>query len=228
MDESKIATTDSVTLIGEVHHSTESAERIQETLDEKQPDLVALELDRKRFDRLRDTHVDLDMDETVVDFAGMYLAYKWGIDNDVEIALVDQEMTETLYDIKESISKETILEEIRGKINNFDKIIDKIKKARSYDNREELLEDMISKYEEKQYDNIEGSPLQEKGLLEKRDQVIAGHLHWLRENREYEQICAVLGLMHLSGVIEYLENPDQIPDEFVTEPEIFNYSVVQL
>ncbi len=45
--------TGSVTLVGTAHVSTESAERVQETIDEADPDVVAVELDEARYQQFR-------------------------------------------------------------------------------------------------------------------------------------------------------------------------------
>lgn len=58
------------------------------------------------------------------------------------------------------------------------------------------------------------------------DEVMAGHLQALIDIEGIETIVAAVGIPHLTGVLDRLADPDQIPEEVVTVPPTANYFTI--
>lgn len=55
-----------------------------------------------------------------------------------------------------------------------------------------------------------------ENLLYERNRVMAGHITWLQE--QGHSIIAVMGRMHVPGIESHLQNPSQIPRQYIKEP----------
>ncbi|WP_133412155.1 TraB/GumN family protein [Halalkaliarchaeum desulfuricum] len=60
-------------------------------------------------------------------------------------------------------------------------------------------------------------------VLAERDAVMAGHLHALVSDEDIDTIVAMVGVQHLTGVVDLLRTPSEIPDDFVEIPPLAHY-----
>ncbi len=60
-------------------------------------------------------------------------------------------------------------------------------------------------------------------VLADRDAVMAGHLHALISDEDIDTIVAAVGVQHLTGVVDLLSNPSEIPDELIEVPPLAHY-----
>ena len=60
-------------------------------------------------------------------------------------------------------------------------------------------------------------------VLAERDAVMAGHLHALADHEEIETIVAAVGVQHLTGVVDMLSAPTEIPDDLIEIPPLAHY-----
>lgn len=60
-------------------------------------------------------------------------------------------------------------------------------------------------------------------VLAERDAVMAGHLHALANDEDIGTIIAVVGVQHLTGVIDLLRTPSEIPTDLVEIPPLAHY-----
>ncbi|MGM0590241.1 MAG: hypothetical protein ACQETI_01205 [Halobacteriota archaeon] len=70
------------------------------------------------------------------------------------------------------------------------------------------------------------NPSAYKQVIARRDVVMAGHLRALIENETVETLIAVVGMQHVTGVIDWLAAPSQIPDTLVTTPPWSDYLTI--
>ena len=63
-------------------------------------------------------------------------------------------------------------------------------------------------------------------VIARRDVVMAGHLRALIENETVDTLIAAVGMQHVTGVINWLATPSQIPDILVTTPPWSDYSTI--
>lgn len=56
-----------------------------------------------------------------------------------------------------------------------------------------------------------------------RDEVMAGHLHALKQAAEFETVVAAVGIQHLTGVLDRLADPSRIPAQRIERPPIASY-----
>lgn len=132
-----------VTLIGSVHVSRETRERVVETIESKQPDVVAIELDRERlgtlFERasegehneegndmirnlLRKQQEQMLGDEDVLPSgeADMLPAVNMGVSQGARVALIDMPFNEVKEDIKSDIGIDVLEDAFRDLRENPD------------------------------------------------------------------------------------------------------------
>lgn len=64
-----------------------------------------------------------------------------------------------------------------------------------------------------------------RDVLSQRDDAMAGHLHALRESSQFKSIVAVVGLQHLTGILDRLRDPDRIPKEDKELPPVREYQI---
>lgn len=79
----------------------------------------------------------------------------------------------------------------------------------------------------KQFEPLENlAPEFVNALIDERDKYMSGRLHWLRKNG-YD-VVSVMGRGHIEGVYYYLSNPNEIPTEYVTEPDWYGYEEITI
>lgn len=60
-------------------------------------------------------------------------------------------------------------------------------------------------------------------VLADRDAVMAGHLHALSSDEDINTIVAAVGVQHLTGVLDLLQTPSEIPDDCIEIPPLAHY-----
>lgn len=257
----------SVRLVGTVHVSKETRNRVVDTVQEERPDVVAIELDEDRlfemFKRgadvvggeaeqqdtggfgLRDLirkqqEKQFDTDDVLKPGeADMIPAVDEAVSLRKEVALIDMSVDQLKANVKENAYDDGSLDlEILDK--SFGEVTDALKGfVRSRSEIADKVQDegigaVVEHLENASLDEVKGQmdPLREiapeviEALIDERDRYMAGRLHWLRQNG-YDAV-GVMGRGHLQGVYEYLQNPSEIPDQYVVEPDWYEYETIEI
>jgi pheromone shutdown-related protein TraB len=223
----------SVEVVGTAHVSSDSVEEVRETVADRQPDVVAVELDEGRFRQLKGEApedlepADLLGGNTVFQFlaywmlsyvqsrlgerfdiepgADMLAAVETAEEHGSDVALVDREIQTT---IQRFWARMTVLEKL--------KLVGSLALATvgiGFGEEQEELEmedltdaDVVSAMLE---ELRRFSPGGAEALIDERDAYIAGELVALRE--QGLDVVAVVGAGHEAGIREHLENPRTLP-----------------
>jgi len=192
-----------VTIVGTAHVSERSAREARETIRDEDPDYVAVELDPRRFDSVRDRDDEGyggDMAAAVDE------AERLGI----PVVLIDRDVRSTVRRFWRELP---ILERLK----TVGALIASLFGFGGADPEE--LERAIERGEASRYvDELrEFSPTGARVLIDERDAYMAGRLLELDGT-----VVAVVGAGHRQGIRGYLDNPDEIPeapDEGSVEPD---------
>lgn len=225
-----------ITLVPSVHVSTRHRRRVRETIREANPDLVAVELDERRFERLergaqqelwalaRDmppassvTYAALQsIQRTVVRLSGldpgetdMVAGIETAAELDTEIALIDEPIEDIFADLATRVGLSTIPKLLLGS------------QVMGLDDPAQPLEQLPSIHEIESGDDVQ--PLIEQMercvpeikevLIDQRDRAMAHRLHQLR--RSGHHVVAVIGVGHHNGIqriLAELDREDTAPD----------------
>jgi pheromone shutdown protein TraB len=256
-----------VRLVGTVHVSKETRDRVQETVNEEQSDVVAIELDNDRLTEMFKRGADVvggEVEDTSDGFglrdlirkqqqnqfdgdnvlqpgeADMIPAVEEGINIGSNIALIDMSVDELKSNVKDNAFDETgsldleILDKSFGELKQAVKSFAGSRSDLAEKAKEDGMGAVVEHMENASLDEVQEqmdpmrnlAPEVIEALIDERDMHMAGRLHWLRQNG-YD-VTAVMGRGHLQGVYNHLQNPDQIPEEYVTEPDFYQYSKVQI
>ncbi|MDR2874106.1 MAG: TraB family protein [Methanobrevibacter sp.] len=218
-------------IIGTAHVSKESVEEVKGAIYEQNPEVVAIELDYNRYVRLmqekngikqeksisateiiKGKQVGVFLTSTILSFfqsrIGAELDIKPGSEmiaaidaaNDIEakIALIDRDINITL---KRAINQMGFLEKAKFILS----IILSMFKKDEIDNiedlkKEETLEEVMQYFKEV-------SPSAFKVLVQERDAYLTRSILEIEE----DNIIAVVGAGHKKGIIQYLDQPNEIP-----------------
>ena len=219
-----------LTIIGTAHVSANSVEEVKNTIYEQHPEIVAIELDRGRYTRLKNEMMGIEEDDTISvskiikeekgytpDFLiprdkgiacfdadklnGDIHYRKWQTgDLEIPIALIDREINTTL---QRALNKMGFVEKLKFAFSLLTSIF-------SSDE-----EDEIDIEELKNPDNLDElmeffkdeSPKVYEVLVQERDAYLAGNI--LRIPQDH--VIAVVGAGHKPGINRYLDNPETIP-----------------
>jgi pheromone shutdown protein TraB len=256
-----------VRLVGTVHVSKQTRERVQDTVEEEQPDVVAIELDNDRLTDMFKRGADVvggDAEDSSGGFslrdlirkqqqgqfdgddvlqpgeADMIPAVEEGIDYGSEVALIDMSVEELKSNVKENAFDDSgsldleILDKSFGELKQAVKSFAGSRSDLAEKAKEDGMGAVVEHMENASLDEVQEqmdpmrnlAPEVIEALIDERDMHMAGRIHWLRENG-YD-VTAVMGRGHLQGVYNHLENPSQIPEEYVTEPDFYEYNKVQI
>lgn len=231
---SVILNRDYLTIIGTAHVSDESVEEVKDAIYEQQPDVVAIELDKGRYTRIRNEMAGIEEDDSISvtqiikdDKIGVFLAstllgyFQSKIGEDVDVkpgsemvgaieAAEDLGIPIALIDrdinvtLQRALNKMTLKEKVSFL---WDSIVSIFKK--------DELEDEIDIEELKNPENLdeimemfnEISPGAYEVLVKERDAYLAGNIM----NLPQEKIVAVVGAGHKPGIYRYLDNPETLP-----------------
>ena len=223
-----------LTIIGTAHVSEESVNEVKDTIYEQHPDVVAIELDRGRYIKLKKQMAGIEEDETIsvsqiirenkvgLFFTSTLLGYfqsKIGADLDVAPgsemigaieACEDLEIPIALIDREISTTLQRALNKM-GVIEKSKFLFGLIASVFGFGDEED-----IDVEELKNPENIDDlmemfkdeAPSVHEVLVHERDAYLAGRIMQLPQDR----IIAVVGAGHKPGIEKYLDNPETLPD----------------
>ena len=224
----------SVELVGTAHVSADSVEEVERTIEERRPDVVAVELDEDRFRQLKgEAPEDLEPGDliggnTVFQFLAYwmlsYVQTRLGKKFDIEPGADMLAAVETAEGF--GIDVALVDRDIQTTIQRFWRrmtLIEKLKMVGSL-----LLGTIGLQFGESEVDDLEMEDLTDadvvtvlleefrafspggaEALIDERDAYIAHNLVALRE-QGYD-VVAVIGAGHEPGIRNYLEHPEQLP-----------------
>ncbi len=224
-----------VHVVGTAHVSEKSVDDVERAIEEHDPDVVAVELDEKRYKSIRgDTPDDLSPKdllegnkpfELLIYWLLSYLQTKMGDRFGIEpgadmlaaisaaeerglpIALVDRDINVTVARLWSKMSFWEKLKFVGGLIAGIAGLGMKKEGEDAIDVDEMMEGDMV----EILIDEFrEFSPRGAEALIDERDAYIAANLVALRE--QGYSVVAVVGAGHRAGIQRYLDAPDTIPD----------------
>lgn len=222
-----------LTIIGTAHVSANSVEEVKNTIYEQHPEIVAIELDRERYTRLKNEMIGIEEDDTISvskiikeEKVGLFLAttilsyFQSKIGEDVDVkpgsemigaieAAEDLEIPIALIDREIN----TTLQRALNKMGFVEKLKFGFSLLTSIFSSDE--EDEIDIEELKNPDNLDElmeffkdeSPKVYEVLVQERDAYLAGNI--LRIPQDH--VIAVVGAGHKPGINRYLDNPETIP-----------------
>lgn len=189
-----------VTIVGTAHVSEKSALDVRETIRDEEPDYVAVELDPRRYEKVKESNGPYGGD--------MAAAVKEAEERGIPVVLIDREIGITLRRFWEELSFFERVKTVGALVAGFFGFggveVEEIDRA--------IEEDSVDGYVEELRDF---SPSGARVLIDERDAYMASRLSELNG-----KVVAVVGAGHEEGLREHLENPDKIPDvpgELVTD-----------
>jgi len=223
-----------VVLVGTSHVSEKSVEEVERVIDEEEPDIVAVELDEKRYKSIKgDGPDDIDAKdlikgnkpfELLVYWLLSYLQTKMGDrfgiepgaemmaavdaaeEREIPIALVDRDINVTVARLWAKMSFWEKLKFVGALIAGVAGLGGS--REMTEEEMDELVEgDMVETLIEEFRDF---SPRGAEALIDERDAYIAANLVGLREANK--KVVAVIGAGHRAGIEEYLAAPETLPD----------------
>ncbi len=220
---------DNIILIGTAHISADSVKEVSETIEKIKPDVVAVELCKRRYDGL--TQKDKWENTSVADLLKSNNAYfflaqtflaaiqrqlgkEYGVEpgsemiaaireaekRNIPVALVDRDIAVTL---KRAWRKMGFREKTRL-LWEFLKVLVGFdeEQQKELDLKEMMNQDVISAMMEELKDI---APSATEVLIDERDAYIAKKI---KEESDKGSVVAVVGAGHLKGIKKHLENPD--------------------
>ncbi len=222
-----------LTIIGTAHVSANSVEEVKDAIYEQQPDVVAIELDKGRYTRLKEEMAGIERDDTIsvtqiikdnkvgLFFTTTLLSYfqsKVGQDVDVKPgaemvgaieACEDLEIPIALIDRDISVTLQRALNKMGFK-EKAKFLYGLIAAALGFGDEEEVdIEEL--KNPENLDDLMEmfkdEAPSVYETLVHERDAYLAGSIMRIPQDR----VIAVVGAGHQPGIEKYLDNPETMP-----------------
>lgn len=216
-----------ITVVGTSHISGDSANQVRETIEEVNPDLVAVELDQTRYDSLmgEDAWKDMDLGEAISEGKGFLLfmnvvlsiyqrqlgleqekpgsdmkaAIESAEERGLELALVDRDINETFRRTREEMTFTEKVKLLYSLVGFTEEV-----------NPEELENEDIVK--EVVAELSQDFPSIKKTFLDERNEYMASKLL----EKDFDKAVLVVGAAHIEGVAERLENRD-LPEIKVAE-----------
>lgn len=223
-----------LTIIGTAHVSQESVEEVKDAIYEQQPDVVAIELDKGRYTRLRNQMIGIEEDDTIsvskiikenkvsLFLASTILGYfqsKIGEDLDVKPgsemvgaieAAEDLNIPIALIDrdinvtLQRALNKMTFKEKFSFLWECLVSFVKDDEDGEEIDIEELKNPENIDEIME-MFDEI--SPGAYEVLVKERDAYLAGNILSIPQ----ERVIAVVGAGHKLGINRHLDNPESIP-----------------
>ena len=224
-----------LTIIGTAHVSEESVNEVKDAIYEQHPDVVAIELDRGRYIKLKKQMIGVEEDESIpitqiikenkvgLFFTSTLLGYfQSKIGADVDVAPGSEmigaiEASEDLGIPIALIDREinTTLQRALNKMSFMEKAkfaYGLILSILGFDDEEEDIDIEELKNPENLDDLMEmfkdEAPSVYEVLVHERDAYLAGRLMRLPQDK----VIAVVGAGHKPGIERYLDNPETLPD----------------
>ncbi len=222
-----------LTIIGTAHVSQDSVEEVKDAIYEQQPDVVGIELDYGRYDRLMRERAGLVDDEESIHiskiikenkvglfFATTILSYiqnKIGADLDVKPGSEMIAAADAANDlgIKIALLDRDInitLQRVLNNMSMWEKLKFLFSTVTSFFSDEEEEIDIEDLKKEETLEEVmeyfkEVSPGAYHALVQERDAYLANSIRCIEEDK----VIAVVGAGHQDGINRYLDNPEDIP-----------------
>ena len=232
-----------LTIIGTAHVSEESVNEVKDAIYEQHPEVVAIELDRGRYVRLKQQMMGIEQDDTISvskiikeNKVGLFLTTtllsyfqsKIGADLDVAPgsemvgaieASEDLGIPIALIDRDINITLQRALNKM-GFIEKSKFLVSLIASVFGFGEDEEDIDVEELKNPENLDELMEmfkdEAPSVHEVLVHERDAYLAGRINGLPQ----DHVIAVVGAGHKPGIERYLDNPETLPD--LRELEVIN------
>ncbi len=223
-----------LTIIGTAHVSADSVNEVKDAIYEQHPEVVAIELDRGRYTRLKKEMMGIEEDDSIsvtqiikenkvgLFFVTTILGYfqsKIGADVDVKPGSEMVGAIEACEDLNIPIALidreiNTTLQRALNKMGFMEKMKFLFGLLTSIFDKDEL-EDELDIEDLKDPENIDDlmemfkdeSPSVYEVLVHERDAYLAGKILQI----PYDHVIAVVGAGHRPGIERYLDNPETLP-----------------
>ena len=223
-----------LTIIGTAHVSSESVDEVKDAIYEQHPEVVAIELDRGRYIRIKNQMMGIEEDDTIsvtqiikenkvgLFFTTTLLGYfqsKIGADVDVKPgsemigaieACEDLGIPIALIDREINITLQRALNKM-GFVEKAKFLFGLITSVFGGDDEEEEIDIEELKNPENLDDLMEmfkdEAPSVYEVLVHERDAYLAGKLLQIPQ----DHVIAVVGAGHKPGIVKYLDNPETLP-----------------
>lgn len=232
-----------LTIIGTAHVSEESVNEVKDAIYEQHPDIVAIELDRGRYIKIRNKMRDVEEDNNIQitriikeNKVGLFLVStllgyfqsKIGAEVDVDPGSEMIGAIEACEDLNIPIALidreiNTTLQRALNKMGFMEKAkfgYGLIASVLGFDDEEEDIDIEDLKNSENIDDLMEmfkdEAPSVYEVLVHERDAYLAGKIMQI----PYEHVIAVVGAGHKPGIEKYLDNPETLPN--LKELEVIN------
>ena len=224
-----------LTIIGTAHVSKESVNEVKDAIYEQHPEVVAIELDRGRYIRLKQQMMGIEQDDTISvskiikeNKVGLFLTTtllsyfqsKIGADLDVAPgsemvgaieASEDLGIPIALIDRDINITLQRALNKM-GFIEKSKFLVSLIASVLGFGEDEEEIDVEELKNPENLDELMEifkdEAPSVHEVLVHERDAYLAGRINGLPQNH----VIAVVGAGHKPGIERYLDNPETLPN----------------
>jgi len=221
-----------LTIIGTAHVSQNSVDEVKEAIYEQKPDVVAIELDKGRYERLLQEKEGIETDEEisvtkiikenkvglfVVSGILTYIQSKIGEDLDIKPGSEMIGAIEAANDVGAKIALidrdiNITLQRTLNKMTLMEKLKFLYGAIASLFTDDDGIEDIEQLKESDTLDEImeyfkDMSPNAYKVLVKERDAYLAKGIL----NIEEDHVIAVVGAGHKGGINRYLDNPEEIP-----------------
>ena len=224
-----------LTIIGTAHVSEESVNEVKDTIYEQHPDIVAIELDRGRYEKLKKQMMGIEEDETISvtriikeNKVGLFLTstllgyFQSKIGADVDVAPGSEmigaiEASQDLQIPIALIDREinTTLQRALNRMGFMEKAkfaYGLLASVLGFDDEEEDIDIEELKNPENLDELMElfkdEAPSVYEVLVHERDAYLAGKIMQL----PYDKVVAVVGAGHKPGIERYLDNPETLPN----------------
>lgn len=224
-----------LTIIGTAHVSEESVNEVKDAIYEQHPDIVAIELDRGRYIKIRNKMRDVEEDDNIQitriikeNKVGLFLVStllgyfqsKIGAEVDVDPGSEMIGAIEACEDLNIPIALidreiNTTLQRALNKMGFMEKAkfgYGLIASVLGFDDEEEDIDIEDLKNSENIDDMMEmfkdEAPSVYEVLVHERDAYLAGKIMQI----PYEHVIAVVGAGHKPGIEKYLDNPETLPN----------------
>lgn len=219
-------------IIGTAHVSQDSVDEVKEAILEDLPEVVAIELDRGRYNRLMQERAGIEVDDTISisniikeNKVGVFLAttilsyFQNKIGSDLDVA-PGSEMLGAIESAEEIGCKIVLID--RDINVTLQRVLNKMTLKEKLSFLWGCISGLINKEDEeidietlKQEDTIEElmkefkeiSPGSYDALVNERDAYLAKSIMNIPE----DHVIAVVGAGHKKGICKYLDNPETIP-----------------
>ncbi|WP_042705108.1 TraB/GumN family protein [Methanomicrobium mobile] len=239
-----------IRLVGTAHVSQNSIDEVKRAIEEFEPDVVAVELDRGRFAAIKKEGKPPEMDdiikggnfnETLVQWMLAYIQRKIGMDVGIEpgaemlaaineaesrqipVALADRDIRITLSRFWRGM---TVLEKLRLIYALMGTIIS----GKGDDEEDKIDIEALTKDKdliEMAIDEFHKfSPNGAYALIDERDAYLAHSL--LRLSQRHEKVLGIVGAGHMKGIQRYFEKPETLPpfESLTAQQKTHNWKLI--